>query len=627
MTRHLEFDQLLAEENRLREKGHYAGALSILDQLIALDDSYSPAYNNKGAILLKFHRYNQALPILEKAVTLDPNNGVAWNNYAYCHHATGYPEKAIPLYRRALEKGYTHEGVNYNLGYALLAIGNRDEAIQQWKIASQKNPNYDAPFNALYQLAKTEGVITLDIVLSPRLRLKRDYLALYEQLSPKSIDLQNLDGTNKDLEQRLELLLQASATLKYDPLPTIFVGIFPIRSLNAQAVKVESGFLLLVNEGLMLSALQISIIVASLASVESKGEVLPTDIDIDQAKKLFKDWVLALITEETKTQLDFRLVSARRYDLAHGLFATLVDFVIAHELSHVLSRHFDDVIAFHPDQVNKHIEAYTHSWQQEFEADQVAIELVKRIYHDQVPEESMYLGAALFFELTEAIADMSTGFRDQLGLRLHPPAAARRSNLITSTHSKLYQAQLPFVDHILDIVSQLRTESSDTQSLPRQDQIERLQEYSKACDVKKLTELMRLGKANKGVTEFNFYEIIEYMKINHDRARSMVALTAIGYLTTGKSTNYIYGFHLSLLATIYLGAFSNDPVYGGECKDFFDLLRTCISDLDQLMIEFYDKLREQHSETGRDLPIMMSVDQYNKLRNQFPDLPKIDKFS
>src|SRR4051812_38283599 len=100
---------------------------------------------------------------------------------------------------------------------------------------------------------------------------------------------------------------------------------------------------------------------------------------------------------------------------------------------------------------------------------------------------------------------------------------------------------------------------------------EQLWEYAKDANTSKLQELMQTGKAERGVTQFNLGEIFNYVEQNHDQARSMTALTAIGYLQSGKATNYIYGLHLSILTTLYLGAFQNDSQYNRQCLEFYQL--------------------------------------------------------
>jgi hypothetical protein len=123
--------------------------------------------------------------------------------------------------------------------------------------------------------------------------------------------------------------------------------------------------------------------------------------------------------------------------------------------------------------------------------------------------------------------------------------------------------------------------------------LDQLREYAKKCDGAKLDELLQMGKDVKGVTFFNLGEILEYMQQNHEQARSMVALTAIAYLSSGKSHNYVPGLHLGMLTMIYLGTFQNDPTFGQDCIQFHNLLKACINDLGRLEAEFMRQFDKQ----------------------------------
>ena len=449
---HKTLAELQIEESRLRHQGDYNSALRVLDTMIAIDDTFAPAFTNKGAILLMFKKYKEALPVLERARELNPDDGLCLNNCAFCYYSTGHPEKAVSLYHLAMEKDYNHEGVNYNLGLALFALGKTEEAIRQWKIALQKNPSYKEPSDALHRLVHHLKTTTPDNLLSNKSLLKQEYLTLYEQFAEKPISFKNIDGTNGDLNQRLDLLLKSLDTSKDIASTKIFIGVFPLQTFNAQAVKVESGFLILVNTGLMLFALQISALIASLVKAEAGGKEVPQDIKIREASRIFWEWAQALIENKEKDRLEF-YPSEARLNFTHFLFASLVDFVIAHELGHILYDHFNDSGVITKDGISEHIKYYHRSWQQEFEADRFAIDLVKKIYHGEVHEESMYLGPALCFEIVETISEITV---DTNKLDLHPTSEARRSAIITNTHSAGFYVRVPLVDNLVEIMSELR---------------------------------------------------------------------------------------------------------------------------------------------------------------------------
>jgi hypothetical protein len=287
-------------------------------------------------------------------------------------------------------------------------------------------------------------------------RLKQEYLKLYHLMSEKPIDLKDLDNRNSDFASKLDSLLEASNS-KTDFSSIIFIGVFPLNTLNAQALKVESGFLILIHLGLMKFALQTAALIGGVVMAESRGAVVPQEIGMAQASTLFRKWTLALVKGivDDETQLDF-YPARTRFNFVHFLFASLMDFVVAHELSHVLCGHFDEEEVVNPDKIaRKRIHYYTRSWQQELEADRVAMELVKKIYHKQVSEESMYLGPALFFEIVDAVSEVAVE-QSAEGLSSHPPAEARRSAIITNTHSDGFFAKVPRVDSLVETIREIR---------------------------------------------------------------------------------------------------------------------------------------------------------------------------
>lgn len=151
--------RLEQEEAACRRIGDYDGALEILNRMIALDATYSPAFNNKGAILLMKGRYQEALPVLQRAAELNPANAIAFNNVGLCLYSLAMVEEAIPYFRQALAKGYQHEGVNYNLGKALFAAGQHQAALDEWAVALRKNPAYMELLAHLYRLGQSVGAV------------------------------------------------------------------------------------------------------------------------------------------------------------------------------------------------------------------------------------------------------------------------------------------------------------------------------------------------------------------------------------------------------------------------------------------------------------------------------------
>jgi len=74
--------------------------------------------------------------------------------------APAFPKKPFLVYHEALCKGYTHEGVHYNIGLALLALGRVYEAMDKWALVLRYNPLYLPLVAQLYRLGRVVGAIS-----------------------------------------------------------------------------------------------------------------------------------------------------------------------------------------------------------------------------------------------------------------------------------------------------------------------------------------------------------------------------------------------------------------------------------------------------------------------------------
>jgi tetratricopeptide (TPR) repeat protein len=153
-----ELEDLQAEEADLRSRGDYAGAFRVLDRMLAINPSFSPALNNKGGILLSLDRFDDAMPFFERATAADPTNGVAWNNLGLCLHILRRSEEALEKFRTARDVGYGHEGVLYNAGIAHLGLGDLAAGVESWRASLSVNPFQASLVDDLGKLARAFGV-------------------------------------------------------------------------------------------------------------------------------------------------------------------------------------------------------------------------------------------------------------------------------------------------------------------------------------------------------------------------------------------------------------------------------------------------------------------------------------
>jgi tetratricopeptide (TPR) repeat protein len=144
---------LLYEQAMAAEK---VNRLDVMEQsikkLIQLEPTRADAYNALGYTLADRNlRLPEALGLIEKALTLAPNNGAILDSMGWVlFRMQKFPE-AVDYLRRAFKITPDAE-VAVHLGEALWRLGNKDEAIQMWRLAREKEPTNDVLKETLARL-------------------------------------------------------------------------------------------------------------------------------------------------------------------------------------------------------------------------------------------------------------------------------------------------------------------------------------------------------------------------------------------------------------------------------------------------------------------------------------------
>ncbi|AFZ36966.1 Tetratricopeptide TPR_1 repeat-containing protein [Stanieria cyanosphaera PCC 7437] len=94
--------QLRASVEEKVAQGHYAVAIAIINQLIALRPNSAIDYNNRGLMHFRNNQIAEAIADLSQALKLDPKLDRAYNNRANCYAAQGNLAEAIADYRKKL---------------------------------------------------------------------------------------------------------------------------------------------------------------------------------------------------------------------------------------------------------------------------------------------------------------------------------------------------------------------------------------------------------------------------------------------------------------------------------------------------------------------------------------------
>jgi hypothetical protein len=172
----------------------------------------------------------------------------------------------------------------------------------------------------------------------------------------------------------------------------VYAGEFPTGDINALATRVPSGFLALINIGLVrfIESTVLLYIVSHRQADPLGGEILDRDV-----LTLMRAILLTYLaqTEPIKTEVD---TSKFRCNLTQAVLYSLfknscLRFVLAHEFGHILAGHLDQPILLQQKirtPVGR-IEVVPKSWKQEYEADAIAIELLLHFPTIAAPSKTM----------------------------------------------------------------------------------------------------------------------------------------------------------------------------------------------------------------------------------------------
>ncbi len=124
-----------------------------------LNDKFPGAQRNLARILLSEHNYHEVASLLNRSLNVEPTNAWALTNAAYAElELHRFKEAAAHALR---VHGLPHDGLanaHVIAGYALEALGQQQEAAEQWKLylkEDPKGPNAKRAQDAVARLTKS----------------------------------------------------------------------------------------------------------------------------------------------------------------------------------------------------------------------------------------------------------------------------------------------------------------------------------------------------------------------------------------------------------------------------------------------------------------------------------------
>lgn len=420
--------------------------------------------------------------------------------------------------------------------------------------------------------------------------IKNEYDSLVRTYCSDPLDREFLEVRNARLEETLKRCLAfAGRELSSDML----IGWLPLKQANACARQSRHGHMILINDGLEPLALAVASLFAAVVPADSGGRIVPPVLDIAEAAKVFSMASEVFVEGVPQRDRPPSLVQAlerlkglagprERFALWH--YDALIDFVIAHELAHVLNGDFGDPEAFDSHFYLRDLDV--KSCQVELKADHVAGRLLQSMYagsfqsradHENTPEDRGLTGAVLFFDALEA-----TWWTQGVS---HPSPAERRAALICDTFPEESSfTPVPNLDSAVRTVAMLRGIDPETLEAPiryaSQEEwaaaLEPLRNYASSLAPDQVSEISAGSGAARA---YSTVSVRDMMMQSHEIARSLVALVALGYIKSGPATNFLPRIDLGIFTSVYTEVHGQHP----DSAPFLSLLRQSIGNIDEIV--------------------------------------------
>lgn len=120
--------------------GDLAAARTTYERALELDAGLAPAQAGLGRVLGEMAEHADAARLLQQSVERSPQNAAAWNDLGVTLNTTGNRNGAEEAYRKALQLREDYAEAHSNLGNLLAASGRAPDAIQHCQRALELKP-------------------------------------------------------------------------------------------------------------------------------------------------------------------------------------------------------------------------------------------------------------------------------------------------------------------------------------------------------------------------------------------------------------------------------------------------------------------------------------------------------
>ena len=138
------------------ETGDVEGAIEYYRKSLAIQPTYTAAYNRIGRVFVEAGMLREAAAAFEVVLAQDPDDAAGLAGMGGVAAATGEHDNAVGLFRRALEQQPEATQLHAQLGLSYRALGREDEARAELAKAGDRAPYIEDPLIAFVE-ALTEG--------------------------------------------------------------------------------------------------------------------------------------------------------------------------------------------------------------------------------------------------------------------------------------------------------------------------------------------------------------------------------------------------------------------------------------------------------------------------------------
>lgn len=136
------WQDMFVESVRLQAKGDTYAAIDYLNRILLAKPDFTPAWNNRAAIISQLGQPFDAIMNYDRAISIDPEAFEFYNNRGAAYMDLDMFERALEDFATALLKGGRIPEIYSNRGACYRRLGQLEEATEEYKTATEVGPDY-----------------------------------------------------------------------------------------------------------------------------------------------------------------------------------------------------------------------------------------------------------------------------------------------------------------------------------------------------------------------------------------------------------------------------------------------------------------------------------------------------